>query len=128
MLCVPIICGCQVNAPSQIPETVYDLPIFPGAQDINITHGDNNDQTVTYRALAQPSEICEFYRTTLARDYWRIPSCSAEDPLNATFEWTQTDQNGPTSVGFRLYLTASELKSGQSNVTLDLSSYDPQYP
>jgi|SRR5579859_7539417 len=67
----------QGKYPDKDPSEPYtdNLPRYPDAQNIQITHGNGGTEfntTMTYVTAAKPDEILSFYKNVLLKDGWRL--------------------------------------------------------
>ena len=113
---------------SQIPASAHNPPVYPNAYQINVEEAAYGaSKVVTFETSDAPEAVCTYYKATLAKDGWSDVQChSGSKTITAFFEWVQTDVNGPTDIGYHLVLTAKAIEFGQTNVTLELTEFDPR--
>jgi hypothetical protein len=99
--------------------------LYPGAQDVVTQEKDKGGKAITYTVRENPDTIFEYYDDTLTKDEWYKP-IDRTVTAGVLYEWIEPSINGPGPNGYRLAVIAEPIASGETQVELFLSWFDPR--
>lgn len=103
------------------------VPIYPNAQTVRFQQKTPDTRIVTFQTKDAISDICSWYKQTLAREHWLLPQCQPSDNgFTTSSEWVQSDLNGPTGVGYKFTLWASHTGDANTDVRVEVARFLPR--
>lgn len=115
--------SCALQA--SVPASVSNPPLYPAAEDVRTQERAKGSKIITYKVRENPDTVYKFYDDTLRRDEWYKPVSRTIDN-GILYEWIEPTINGPGPNGYRLAVTATPIASGETQVQLDLTWFDPR--
>ena len=106
--------GYQYDPNKPTPD-VEQLPLYPGATDVQERGVAGLDQEIAYKAPVSCEDVLSYYRSTLPNDGWS-PRGVAKEPNAIYMHW----QNGRNNPYYRLDVTVSALSPSMCQVRLKL--------
>jgi hypothetical protein len=118
-----LLAGCTILSPQptsgQAPATTQKILLYPGAQNLVIKDKVPNSkarwQVATYEVSAKPEDVFNFYRDTLSKDGWVMPSIQTSPAGPHHFDWQSTNDIHVYS----LDLATAIIGQGKTHVTVE---------
>jgi hypothetical protein len=115
--------GCTMLTPQsasgQPPATTRYILLYPGARNLAVKDKVPNSkarwQVATYEVSAKPEDVFNFYRDTLSKDGWVMPSIQTSPAGPYHFGWQSTNDMH----FYSLDLATAMIGQGKTRVTVE---------
>jgi hypothetical protein len=107
---------------SQLPGSWKNPPIYPDAQQVQITHGGEDakcgaspHETISLLSRDQPEIVLAFYKDKLQSDGWRTGEGAVPVPGELTLFWTTGEDFSPMNI---IIVSAQQTSTFSTQVTI----------